>query len=188
MATPTTNQGIPVPDPTDADNVPYAISQAVATIEPRLVMRFTTATARDTILTAPVEGMTAYLSTPDLLTVYAAGAWRSVPIPMGGGDVAGAPYAVASGQITVSGTAVASTGNVSTAVTFPTSRFSVAPRVIVGISNSVSGSTTIVPRAASITSTGCSILAVNAGASAATWTALTIDWYAVQMTNAAASG
>ena len=74
MATPTANQGIPIPDPTDADNVPFGISQAVATIEPRLVMRFTSTTNRDTILTSPVAGMIAYVGS-GRLTYYTGSAW-----------------------------------------------------------------------------------------------------------------
>jgi hypothetical protein len=66
VSTTTANQGIPLPEPSDADNVPYAIAQAVGGIEPRLVMRFTSATQRDAKITSPVAGMIASCGTDGL--------------------------------------------------------------------------------------------------------------------------
>jgi hypothetical protein len=37
---------------------------------------FADATARNAAITSPVEGMVAYLTTPDYLTIYQGGAWR----------------------------------------------------------------------------------------------------------------
>lgn len=78
MSTPTANQGIPIPDPTDADNVPYVLAQLVGEVETRLAMRFASTTARDATLTSPVEGMVAWVADDGLLTVYNGSAWVDV--------------------------------------------------------------------------------------------------------------
>lgn len=74
-------QGIPVPEPTDADNVPFAMSQAIAPIESRLNMRFASAAARDAAITTPVAGMRAYLTDTGRTSVYTGSAWIVVEDP-----------------------------------------------------------------------------------------------------------
>jgi hypothetical protein len=54
------------------------MAQAVAAIEPRLVMRFASAAARSSILTSPVEGMVAWLQDVNVLTIYNGSAWTNL--------------------------------------------------------------------------------------------------------------
>ena len=103
----------------------------------------------------------------------------------------GAPgmFAAAAGQATnINGTAVAIGGNVQVAVTFPSGRFSVTPRVQCTITNTPSGSAGLVCRANAVTATGMQIWILNVGTAAATWSGLTVDWFAQQMLSNAASG
>lgn len=60
---PTTSplQGIPLPIATDADNVPYDLTNAVTFFEKRLVMRFDSVAARNAAIPSPEPGMVAYI-------------------------------------------------------------------------------------------------------------------------------
>lgn len=78
MPSTSTNQGVPVPIASDADNVPYAFSQFLGGIETRLVMRFLDASARTAAIPSPVEGMVAWLQDVDTLTIYDGSAWQPV--------------------------------------------------------------------------------------------------------------
>lgn len=59
-------------DPPNAETLSYNI---VNSIVPRSVMRFSTASARNAALASPTAGMTAFLTTDKLLTVYDGTAW-----------------------------------------------------------------------------------------------------------------
>lgn len=81
MAT-TPKQAWPIPDPTDLrGNVPLYLQNLGSAIEKQSVMRYATSTTRDASLTVPEEGMLAYLTTPDQLTLYTNGLWRVVYEP-----------------------------------------------------------------------------------------------------------
>lgn len=68
---------IPYPDGTtkvaDWDD---ALLAALLVAEQRLVLSFSTSTARDSAIVAPAAGMAAWLSTPQQLTIYDGTAWR----------------------------------------------------------------------------------------------------------------
>lgn len=94
------------------------------------------------------------------------------------------PYAMSAGTVSVTLTA-ASTGTAT--VTFPTSRFTVAPIVNV-TKNSASGSATaLVPMIYNVTSTGMTVGLYHPAGTTVTVT-VTVNWWAVQMTTAAANG
>lgn len=76
MATTTPLQGIPLPEPTDADNVPADLAAILDVVEGRLVMRFASEAARDAAITAPESGMIAMLTDQDRISFYDGGAWR----------------------------------------------------------------------------------------------------------------
>lgn len=59
-------------DPPNAETLSYNI---VNSIVPQSVMRFSTASARNAALSSPAAGMTAFLTTDKLLTVYDGTAW-----------------------------------------------------------------------------------------------------------------
>lgn len=59
-------QGVPLPDATDADNVPYWLAQGVGGLENRVVMRFTSTADRDAKIPSPVRGMVADCGTAGL--------------------------------------------------------------------------------------------------------------------------
>lgn len=81
MPTTSALQAIPLPDASDAANVPYAMSQAINNLEKKLVMVYATAAARDAAIPAPVEGMAAWLQDANLLTFYDGAAWRTLSKP-----------------------------------------------------------------------------------------------------------
>jgi hypothetical protein len=94
------------------------------------------------------------------------------------------PFAFASGTVTVSLTA-ASSGTAT--VTFPTSRFSVAP-IITATKVSGSGSATpLVPMVTTVSSTGATIGLYHPAGTAVT-VSVTVHWIAIQANTGSASG
>lgn len=91
--TDTYGQGISLASLTDAPDLPRAVGDLAAGVIPRSVMRFASASERGATITAPVEGMLAWLRDVNLLTLYdgtawvaiAAGtqAWTTVPLASG---------------------------------------------------------------------------------------------------------
>lgn len=96
----------------------------------------------------------------------------------------GLPYAMAAGtvSVTLSGVAVDSA-----AITFPASRFAVAPIVTVTIANGPSGTSKFVPRVIGATASGASVYVYTGDATTATGSVV-VNWTAVQMTDVAAAG
>lgn len=68
-------QGIQIASLTDAPDGPRLARDLAGGLVPRSNMRFSGAAERDATITAPEEGMEAYLITERLKTVYAGGAW-----------------------------------------------------------------------------------------------------------------
>jgi hypothetical protein len=87
---PSTNAyGFTYPLAADQVDVPADMLTLANTVGPYSNMRFASAAARDALLTAPIEGMKAWLSDIDATTVYMNGAWQndvgqyvSAPNPM----------------------------------------------------------------------------------------------------------
>lgn len=75
---PTTSplQGFPLPEPDDADNVPYDLAALAGAIEGRTNMRFASESERDSIITTPIDGMRAYIEANESFCRYQGGAWR----------------------------------------------------------------------------------------------------------------
>ncbi|MFE9777687.1 hypothetical protein ACFYPA_05970 [Streptomyces sp. NPDC005775] len=71
-------QGIDLAQMTDPPSIPDAIAQLAAGLIPRSIMRFASASTRGATLTAPVEGMLAWLQDTNLLTLYDGSAWTVV--------------------------------------------------------------------------------------------------------------
>ena len=95
--------------------------------------------------------------------------------------IAVTPFAQAAGEATVT---MSSVSNVSIAVTFPTGRFSVAPRVVCSPNG---GNSKIHAQATAITATGFTLY-VSSGDGTSITVSTTCDWHAVQMQSGAASG
>lgn len=100
------------------------------------------------------------------------------------------PFTQAAGSVGLAGAAVAPTNSVNTGITFPTGRFSVPPLVqatIAGVGGT-GNSGNLVVRAVVSSTTAATIYLFNAGDTAATWSTLSINWSAVQMTSTSAAG
>ncbi|GES27952.1 hypothetical protein AB0G60_02480 [Streptomyces angustmyceticus] len=86
-------QGVQVASLTDAPNQQVLAANLAAGLVPRSVMRFSSASARNATIASPAAGMTAFLTTEKLLTVFdgtawvvvAAGtsAWTTIPLASG---------------------------------------------------------------------------------------------------------
>jgi hypothetical protein len=94
------------------------------------------------------------------------------------------PYAEAVGTVDVTLNAQASNY---AAITFPTGRFSGAPRVHVSLQTAPGGTGKFVPRAIAVTSTGANVYCYTGDGSTTTGTA-TVAWRAIQMTETSADG
>ncbi len=68
-------QGVSVASLADAPNAEALAKNIANAIVQRSIMRFTSASNRNATITAPVEGMFAWLQDTDLLTVYSGSAW-----------------------------------------------------------------------------------------------------------------
>lgn len=76
----TTNQALPYPALSDAANGPVAFQNLAQAVEKQLVMAFASSADRTTRVSAPVEGMVAYLKDVDRLEMYngATATWERV--------------------------------------------------------------------------------------------------------------
>ncbi|UUU22540.1 hypothetical protein [Streptomyces sp. DSM 40750] len=75
--------GLPYPQATDTADVPAHLQSLAEAIDSRTVLRFATATARDTAITTPAPGMVAWLTSPGQLTHYTGTVWAPVaPVPV----------------------------------------------------------------------------------------------------------
>jgi hypothetical protein len=68
--------GFQVPAAGDDPNVAEDVMTLASQIEKYVVMVFNTALARNAAVTAPVEGMHAYLKDNNVMTVYTGSAWE----------------------------------------------------------------------------------------------------------------
>jgi hypothetical protein len=92
------------------------------------------------------------------------------------------PFRVAAGSGTVT---LTSASNGTTAITFPTSRFTIAPLVFCTLQNT--NGPTVTARASSITTSGFTLY-VSTGNNGTTSATITAAWWAVQMTTTTAAG
>lgn len=68
-------QGIPIASPTDPPDIPAAVQAVVNGLVPKSVMPYNSASQRNATLISPTAGMTAFLRTEKLLTLYDGSAW-----------------------------------------------------------------------------------------------------------------
>lgn len=68
-------QGISITAPTDAPDIPATAEALASGLVPRSVMRFTSASTRNSTLSSPVAGMVAFLQDSKLFTGYDGTAW-----------------------------------------------------------------------------------------------------------------
>ncbi|MDX3130245.1 hypothetical protein PV367_10670 [Streptomyces europaeiscabiei] len=74
---------LPYPQPTDTADVPLHVRSLAEAVDSRTVMRFASATARDTQITTPVAGMIAWLDDISRLTHHTGTVWAPVaPVPV----------------------------------------------------------------------------------------------------------
>ncbi|WP_326704069.1 hypothetical protein [Streptomyces cyaneofuscatus] len=69
---------IPYPQPSDPADLPRQLQWLAESLDGRTVLRFGTATERDTKIPAPVAGMVAWVASPPRLTHYTGSAWTPV--------------------------------------------------------------------------------------------------------------
>ena len=74
---PTTSpiQALPLPVPGDQPLIPADMTALAQAVEKRLIMRFATTSERDSKITAPENGMFAWLTTNKILTVHDGTTW-----------------------------------------------------------------------------------------------------------------
>lgn len=95
------------------------------------------------------------------------------------------PMAIAAGSATLN---ISAAATATVAITFPASRFSVAPIVMATITNAVTGATKLIPRVTTATTSGANIVVYTGDGTNATATGVTIGWIAIQMLPASAAG
>lgn len=122
------------------------------------------------------------------VNVVGAAAGQVLMFTGGGWVPSSAPWEMENGEVTVSGSSVVSGGFTTSPVVFDEDRFTVAPLVIVSLTNAPAGTAMCVPRAFTPTAAGFSLLVFNAGATTLSWSGLTVAWWAVQMTEGSATG
>jgi hypothetical protein len=127
----------------------------------------------------PWTGLTIYESDTKNQYLWDGTAWQLT------GKVGAQPYAMAAGTVSLNMSAVS---NVNMSVTFPTSRFSVAPIVMATHDTAGAGTNAIILRAFSISTTGCSINAATYDLHTVTISGETVAWQAIQMTTTTAAG
>ncbi|GAA3045131.1 hypothetical protein GCM10020229_65440 [Kitasatospora albolonga] len=66
---------LPYPEPSDIADIPLHLQALTQAADSRMVMRFDTATARDTAVVQPVAGMIAWIKSPGYYTVYNGTGW-----------------------------------------------------------------------------------------------------------------
>lgn len=79
MATNSPVQGFRVPDEADTPDPPRDFANLAADVEKRVMMVFASATDRDAKLTAPTEGMFAYLKDTNAVTYHDGSGWTPFP-------------------------------------------------------------------------------------------------------------
>jgi len=151
------------------------------------VMVFASSTTRNAAIASPAAGMLTYLSNAKTFELYDGSGWTAV----GGGDatnfpnqasiVSGGvarplPYAMEQGSAAVTG---------SLAITFTTSRFTVAPQVLLTVVSSTGTASSATLNAVPTTS-GFTINVWNG--TVASTVARTVYWQAIQMKSASANG
>lgn len=182
MAT-TAIQALPYPLTSDAANVSSWNQQLAQAVEVKLNMVFATTAARDAAIPSPTAGMECFITgTGEKQVRSASGAWM-----VEGGRAT--PFAMAAGSQSMSMGAAASAAT-TTGIALPAGRFSVAPlmwgSLLTAPSDAFSG---IQPIFLSVTTTTFTLEVTATGGS--TWPNaqnVTVGWFAVQMTSAAAAG
>lgn len=97
------------------------------------------------------------------------------------------PYAMSAGAFNISGTSVVNNSQASATLTFATStRFTQAPIVTVAQTSGPAGSSSLIPKAFGITTTGFTAYFYNVSGGTVSWTNAQFSYIAVQMTSAAA--
>ncbi len=151
---------LPYPTLTDAPNAPVQMQALALRIDVAVAAAITAGTAA--------------------AVATAAAATAAVPRP---------PFAQAAGIVGgfSAGSQAPGTGSASS-VTFPAGRFSLAPIVSATLQGGPGGTGNLTTRAVGVTATGFDLYVYNAGASAATYSGLSVGWSAVQMKSSAAAG
>jgi hypothetical protein len=99
------------------------------------------------------------------------------------------PFAMAAGTATISIASGANTGSI--AITFPPGRFTLPPKVTLGMSDAHGGSQSFIARSYNQTATGATValyIAPFTTATAPNAFSQNVDWVAVQMSSASAAG
>ena len=81
MATPTTNQGLILPDNPDLNAVPASFAAYNANLEPRLVQRYDTVVDRSVRNPTPSEGELSYIRSEDTFQWHDGSGWRTIFSP-----------------------------------------------------------------------------------------------------------
>jgi hypothetical protein len=142
------------------------------------VMTFASSAARSSAIPTPSEGMVSYQTDTDAIEAYDGTDWVTRVSTS-------VPFAMAAGKSTFNMVAVASAA---VTITFPASRFSVAPVVTFSVYRVTSASAEVYAmRMNTLTSSGVQLVLVTRSAGAITET-VEFNWTAIQMTSTTAAG
>ena len=134
------------------------------------IMTFAGTAARGSAISSPTEGMMTYMNDTDQIDVWSGSAWvRRVSTSL--------PFAMSIGSVNVTTTTTQT-------VTFPSGRFTVAPRITTGTYNN-DVNTPASPILFNVSTTGFSFQAFTIGGA---FRLGVVDYTAIQMTSASAEG
>jgi hypothetical protein len=165
----TNSYGFAYPLTDDQVDVPAHIKNAIDSIGPYSNMRFANASARDALLTSPIEGMKCWLNDINAVTVYTGSAW----VALWPGALPAAQQSYDGGTRTVTATSWAAipSGTASVSITNPSSAYALECDVYYGSWMSVSASDL---RACPVASGGVT-LAAGPGGICQGWGQIAVD-------------
>lgn len=172
---PVNGYGLVYPDTGAQVDVPADMLALANSVGPYLNMRFTNATARDALLTAPVEGMVAWLQDINQWTYYDGSAWRLQ-----------APFAMAGVSVTL--TSAPAVGSLTQAFTWPAGRFTQAPLTVITNVGGTGSSSFVVQLNSPATTSGGTVLISHKDAGSTSTVTMTVHILGIQMLSSAAAG
>jgi hypothetical protein len=161
------------PDGNGAADGPDAVKDLADSVGPYTNMRFANAAARDAVLTAPVEGQQCWLQDINQWSYYDGSAWA----PM-------TPFRIATVSLVLAGTGV----TVSSAFTWPTSRFTQAPIAVASSNGGTGSSAFAVALTAPPTASGGTAIAISTDGASHVLTAMNVHIIGIQMLSSAGAG
>jgi hypothetical protein len=180
-------------------------SQVQGYLQDQTIMVFAGTAARATGIPSPSEGMFAVMTDTDQLTYYTGTDWTVVTpllnptivdsttypnqiVNVNSGVSRPLPYAISTGRFTIAGTSVVNNGSASATFVFSTAtRFTQTPIISLTQTGLPANSGSLIPKVATVATTGFTGYLFNVSGATTTWVAATLDFVAIQMTSASAT-